>query len=173
MKGGIKPGSTAWDEKSLRHDKLVRQAANTVYDLLSEDYPKLKKQAKLKQGQIVGGIGACQPDGGVWFYDDKLIAAFEAKKQNNSGNAIERWYKNYHIISQINDRCPLVTFAIGEGVREGSPIWKALYSAHQGEYDTLRSSGPSCFLSPDGFTFEELVRNMKEFIVEELRKVSP
>ena len=170
--GGIKPGTTAWDEDSLRHDKLVREAANKVFEVLKEDFPKLHKQSKLKGDQIIGGIGACQPDGGVWFYDGQLIAAFEAKKQNNKGNAIERWYKNCHIIRDINDRCPLVTYATGDGAREGNVIWKILHSAHRGQYDVIREDGPSCFLKPEGFTMEELIDNMKKFVLGEITRSS-
>ena len=55
---------------------------------------RLTAQVKLRSEQIPNGKGACQPDGLAWFWDGELIAVFEAKKQQNRGNAIERWYKN-------------------------------------------------------------------------------
>lgn len=172
MNGGIQPGTTAWDNKSLKHDKLVREAATEVFEVLKAKYPELKKHAKLPKEYIVSGVGACAPDGGVWFLDNHLLAAFEAKKQGPRGNAIERWYKNYFLLTEANSRCPLVTYAIGEGVRVGSPVHKILYAAHRGEYNIFRESGPSCFLKEEGFSLDELKQSMINFIEREIRRTN-
>jgi hypothetical protein len=170
MKGGIQPGTTAWDSQSLKHDKLVRQAAEMAYEILKDKHPDLTKHRKLPKEYIFDGIGACQPDGGVWFFGGRLIAAFEAKKQGPRGNAIERWYKNYFLLKEVNPRCPLVTYAIGEGVRSGSPIERILYAAHRGKYNVFCDAGPSCFLKEDGFSLEELYTNMVKFIEQEIKE---
>jgi hypothetical protein len=171
MAGGIQPGTTAWDEKSLRHDRSVRVASERAYNKLREKYPRLVRYGKLPREYLYEGVGACSPDGGVWFYEGELIAAFEAKKQgNNNGNAIERWYKNYDLIRQVNPRRPLVTYAMGEGVRVGWPIHRILYSAHRGEYNVHRDEGPSCFLQEEGFTLPDLEANMITFVEREMQR---
>lgn len=170
MKGGIQPGTAAWDSESIKHDRLVKQAAALAYETLKDRYPDMVQYRKLPKEYIFDGIGACQPDGGVWFYGGRLIAAFEAKKQGSRGNAIERWYKNYFLLKEVNPRCPLVTYAIGAGVRSGSPIERILYSAHRGKYNVFRDTGPSCFLKEDGFSLEELCMNMIKFIEQEIEE---
>lgn len=170
MAGGIQPGTTAWDNQSLKHDKVVRLASKEAEKILQERYPGITRHNKVSKDSLPTGFGACSPDGGVWYYQDKLIAAFEAKKQGPRGNAIERWYKNYFLIKEINDRCPLVTYAIGEGVRYGNPIHVILHAAHRGQYNTFRPDGPSCFLDEEGFTFEEIRDNIVEFIEGEIKQ---
>jgi hypothetical protein len=168
MAGGIQPGTTAWDSQSLNHDKVVRLASKEAEKILQKKYPGIKRLNKLLKEALPTNIGACSPDGGVWYYQDKLIAAFEAKKQGPRGNAIERWYKNYFLIKEINDRCPLVTYAIGEGVRQGNPIHVILHAAHGGQYNAFRSNGPSCFLSEEGFTFDQIRDSIIQFIENEI-----
>jgi hypothetical protein len=168
MAGGIQPGTTAWDAQSLNHDKVVRLASKEAEKILQERYPGIQRHNKIIKESLPTKIGACSPDGGVWYYQGKLIAAFEAKKQGPRGNAIERWYKNYFLIKEINDRCPLVTYAMGEGVREGNPIQVILHAAHKGQYNTFRSEGPSCFLKEDGFTLEEIRDSIVQFIESEI-----
>ena len=49
-----------------------KQCKNEVYEVLKQQYPKLTMQRKLLADQIPGGVGACEPDGGAWFYDNKI-----------------------------------------------------------------------------------------------------
>tara|TARA_R110000822_G_C15284939_1_gene490502 strand:+ start:69 stop:578 length:510 start_codon:yes stop_codon:yes gene_type:complete len=169
MAGGIQVGTTAWDPASLRHDKIVREASKEAEKILQERYPGIKRHHKVLKDSLPTKTGACSPDGGAWYYKDKFVAAFEAKKQGPRGNAIERWYKNYFLVSQLSARCPLVTYAIGEGVREGNPIHVILHAAHGGEYNTFRSDGPSCFLQEEGFTFKEIRDSIVQFIEGEIQ----
>ena len=99
FKGGIQPGTVAFDEQSRAMDDNAKSAMIRVADLLQSSYPELVVQSKLDQSQIPGGVGSCAPDGGVWFYKGQLIAAFESKKQGAKGNAIERWFKNNFLVS--------------------------------------------------------------------------
>ena len=103
FRGGIKKGTMAWDTDSLALDKMV----NTISNDLAKDpdviAAGLTRQYKLKQDQMPCGVGSCAPDGGVWFKNGKLFAAFEAKKQNDAGNAEERWYDNATLLREINE----------------------------------------------------------------------
>lgn len=168
MAGGIQPGTMAWDARSLKLDKQVKNASIAVFQHLKKRYPELQYERALPKHLIFDGVGACQPDGGVWFYKGRMIAAFEAKKQNNLGNAIERWFKNWHLLQEVNQRSPYVTFAVGGGAVEEGQIWKTLYSPIKGEFNQMRPDGPSCFLSPEGFTYEEVEQTILTFVTQEL-----
>tara|TARA_R110000824_G_scaffold366_4_gene2636 strand:+ start:101 stop:616 length:516 start_codon:yes stop_codon:yes gene_type:complete len=165
---GIQPGTTAWDERSLKLDKQVKSASKVVFEKMQEKYPELEYLNKLPKNMILDAVGACQPDGGVWLYKGRVVAAFEAKKQNDRGNAIERWYKNFFLLKEVNKRVPYITFAIGAGAQEGKPIWKALYSVMKGQFNQIRPHGPSCFLKPEGFTAKEIEDTIFSFVSKEL-----
>ena len=115
MAGGIQPGMVATDSRALKLDKQCKQQKQNLYEELKVLYPDLKLQKKLTKDQIPGGKGACEPDGGAWFYRGVLIAVFEGKKQQDRGNAIERWFKNNYICRKVNQNVSYVTFCTGEG----------------------------------------------------------
>lgn len=171
MAGGIQPGTMAWDERSLKLDKQVKTASIAVFERLKRRYPELQYERALPKHLILDGIGACQPDGGVWFYKGKMIAAFEAKKQNNLGNAIERWFKNWHLLQEVNHRSPYVTFAVGGGAVKNGQIWRTLYSPMKGEFNKIRHNGPSCFLEPEGFSAKAIENIIFDFVSKELENV--
>tara|TARA_B100000073_G_scaffold324612_1_gene307659 strand:+ start:305 stop:853 length:549 start_codon:yes stop_codon:yes gene_type:complete len=172
-RGGIQPGTTASSAASDKIDKQVRRISKKVYAKLKSKYPELERHHKLPKKYLFEGIGACAPDGGVWFYGGKLIAALEAKHQGAKGNAIERWFKNYHHIVETNPRCPLVTFATGEGTMPGKPIFNALYRPVRGKYGILRSSGPSVFMNRVGFSDDFIEETITKFVENEIRSVYP
>lgn len=158
--GGIKLGATAFDKLSKKMDNNTKRAAQVAFELLQVKYPGLTFQKKLNKSQIPGGIGSCAPDGGVWFYNGEVIAVFEGKKQNDKGNAIERWYKNHFIIRAISPTATYVTFASGVGVIVGNPIHRILHIAHQGAYGTIGTVKPQCnnlHCNVDGYGVEEIV----------------
>jgi len=159
FKGGIQKGTTCYDADSRLLDKFARQAKKIVFESLKEKYPLLRVETKLTKDQIPGGVGACKPDGGVWFYEDRLIACFEGKKQNNAGNAVERWFKNNYITKMINPEITYVTFATGEGAKVGNKIYHGLHVAHFGMMGVINSVEPqknNLHLRPDGFTLAEI-----------------
>ena len=106
--------------------------------------------------------------GGAWFYDNKLIAVFEGKKQQDAGNAIERWFKNNYICRLINLQVSYVTFATGEGAYEGGVIGKALNVAHPYGFNKTIPGSNSCFLSIGSFTREKINAIMIETICERI-----
>lgn len=172
-KGGIQPGTKASSPASDKIDKQVRRISKIVYQRLKPKYPELERHHKLPKKYLFEGIGACAPDGGIWLYGGKLIAALEAKHQGPDGNAIERWFKNYHHIVETNPRCPFVTFATGKGTLPGKPIYNSLYRPVRGRYDTIRPSGPSVFLNENGFSDEFIEDTITRFIENEIRSLYP
>jgi len=165
FKGGIQPGTVAFDEESRAMDDNAKSAMIRVANLLQLSYPELVVQAKLDQSQIPGGIGSCAPDGGVWFYKGQLIAAFESKKQGAKGNAIERWFKNNFIVRSINPTATYVTFASGDGVVAGNPIHRILHIAHQGLYGVMNDiqvGTNNLHCQVEGFSVDEMSTIMIE-----------
>ena len=173
FRGGIQPGTTASDDESKAMDDNARQAAERAFRALRTKYPGLAFQKKLDQSQIPGGIGSCAPDGGIWFYDGALIAAFESKKQADRGNAIERWYKNHFIVRAISATATYVTFASGEGVLEGNPIHRILHIAHHGTFgviDEVRAGCNNLHRKREGFSVAEMVAIIEQTIEASIGK---
>ena len=171
FKGGIRPGTTASSPASEKLDSQIRRISKIVYAKLKLKYPALERLHKMPKRMLFEGIGACAPDGGVWTYEGKLLSAFEAKHQGLGGNAIERWFKNYHHIIDIDPRCPLVTFTTGPGTRQGEVIHKTLYRPVRGQYNVIRKGGPSVFLSELGFSDQFVEETMPHFIEDEIRRL--
>ena len=175
FKGGIQPGTVATDEKAKKLDKAAKVAAKTLAPLMEKKYPKLSFQEKLDKSQIPGGVGACAPDGGVWLYDDKIIAVFESKKQGSRGNAIERWFKNNFVIRKTSPDATYVTFTCGEGALPSGPIYKALHIAHSGGdgvFNKTEAGKNNCFYKEDGslFSSSEVLEIMTSTIEASIEK---
>jgi len=171
--GGIQPGTVAADAAAKKLDKQCRALRDKAAAFYLNE-PGLKMQKKLYQHQIPGGIGACEPDGGVWFYNEKPVLYVEGKKQNTKGNAVERWYKNHFIAKLINPNACYMTFCAGPGAslytnEDGtpnkdlyhgeSPMWKALNPAHyETGYNKFVPNGNTCYMSKEGFT-DDFIEN--------------
>tara|TARA_R100001082_G_scaffold83193_2_gene49940 strand:- start:955 stop:1488 length:534 start_codon:yes stop_codon:yes gene_type:complete len=169
FKGGIQNGTVATDARARKLDNYCKELRESVFaNFKSED---LTVQKKLNQTQIPGGIGACEPDGGAWFYKGILIAVFEGKKQQNRGNAIERWFKNNFICRSINPQVSYVTFATGEGAKANGTIGKALNIAHLNGFNKYVPGGNSCFMNTDTIDKDEMNGIMHEVILERMEAV--
>ena len=169
FKGGIQNGTVATDARARKMDNYCKELRESVFaNFKSED---LTVQKKLNQTQIPGGIGACEPDGGAWFYKGILIAVFEGKKQQNRGNAIERWFKNNFICRSINPQVSYVTFATGEGAKANGTIGKALNIAHLNGFNKYVPGGNSCFMNTDTIDKDEMNGIMHEVILERMEAV--
>ena len=174
-KGGIQPGTVASSVESKLIDKQVNTANKELFQELKDTIPGLTYQAKLKKDQIPGEEGACQPDGGIWFYLGKPIFASESKKQGIGGNAIERWFDNAYILHAANKNLLYLTFATGDGtkVKEG-PIWKTLHIAVEGDYNVIREKSKyhygldcaSAFLSLGDFEFDFVKSTIKTAVLK-------
>jgi hypothetical protein len=179
MAGGIQPGTVATDAAARKLDGQCKKLKNSLYQELKQIYPDLVVQKKLTKDQIPGGIGACEPDGGAWFYLGVLIAIFEGKKQGDRGNAIERWFKNNFICRLINQNVSYVTFCTGAGAYR---IWDKILNkltygtivhglnvAHLDGFDKYNPGKNSAYLRSDGFETEEIYAIMKEVLIERIQ----
>lgn len=156
--GGIQSGMNATDSLAREMDDHCKLLRNE----LAKEFPNLKMKKKLQKSDIPHGKGACAPDGGLWFKDGKLVAAFEAKKQGKGGNAIDRWYKNHFICRKINPEVSYVTFAAGQGAN--GIILETLYIAHEGIMNKFIKNGNSCFLSEEGFSIDDMRAMMRKVL---------
>ena len=172
FKGGIQKGTVATDARARKLDEQCKHIKDDIFVLLQARYPQLTLQKKLTKDQIPGGIGACEPDGGAWFYNGVLIAVFEGKKQQDRGNAIERWFKNNFICRTINPDVSYVTFCTGEGAYSGGVIGKALNIAHLEGFNQYNPGGNSAFMNTDCFTKEFLSAMMIKVITERVESLT-
>jgi hypothetical protein len=163
MPGGIQPGMVATDAHARKLDNQLKESAKNI-KFYFEENDRVLHQRKLRQDQIPGGKGACEPDGGVWFIDGELVAVFEAKKQNLKGNAIERWFKNNAIVNAINPKASYVTFAVGAGAQEDKVIGKTLNVVHPHGFNNLVIGDNSTFLNAKGFDDEFIMSTMLDVI---------
>lgn len=168
MAGGIQPGTVATDANARKLDEQCKNLKDEVFTILKTLYPELTLQRKLSKDQIPGGIGACEPDGGAWFYKGVLIAVFEGKKQQDAGNAIERWFKNNYICKMINPNVSYVTFCTGEGAYDTGVIGKALNIAHLNGFNHYYPGMNSAFMSIEPFTRQFINATMIEVIGERI-----
>jgi len=164
FKGGIQKGTVAMDADASKLDKQCKLIAKELAEELADT--GLVYQRKLTQAQIPGNLAGCEPDGGAWFYDGKLIAIFEAKKQQDAGNAIERWFKNQYIGRAINPDMDYVTFCVGEGAYKHGVMGKSLSVAHPDGFNKYVPYGNSCYMSIDGFTTRRIKQLMKKILLE-------
>jgi hypothetical protein len=165
MSRGIQKGTVAWDTESLALDKGLKDVAKSLFPVLLKKYgPDLSFRLKLTKPEIPGGVGACAPDGGAWYWKGVLVAVFEGKKQGRQGNAIERWYKNNYICRRVNSDVNYVTFASGAGAAKNEVIWKTLHVAHDGEFNTFRPGANTCYMSVSGYTHKEIADRMIQAI---------
>lgn len=163
---GIPKGVCATDKHARELDDGCKSCAQEVFASLTVKYGNsLTFKKKLDKSEIPGNVGACQPDGGLWYFENKLIAAFEAKKQGNGGNAIERWFKNNFICRMIAPKVSYVTFGIGPGACENGVIPKCLAVAHLNGLNELHPEANSLFLSKNGFTGDQIKAIMIQTIV--------
>lgn len=166
---GIQIGQVATDAVASKLDNQCKTISCKVLATLQAKYGKdIVLQKKLTKSQIPGGIGACAPDGSLWFWKGSLLAAFEAKKQQNRGNAIERWYKNNFVCRALNPSMSYVTFACGEGAVVGGVIHKALAIAHLPGFDVYTAGGNSCWMKKEGFSDEEVEAIMFQVLEERI-----
>jgi hypothetical protein len=170
--GGIQKGTVATDARARKLDEQCKHIKDEIFTRLQARYPQLTIQKKLTKDQIPGNVGACEPDGGAWFYNGVLIAVFEGKKQQNRGNAIERWFKNNFVCRAINPDVSYVTFCTGEGAYSGGVIGKALNIAHLEGFDQYNPGGNSAFMSTDCFTKEFLSAMMIKVITERVESLT-
>jgi len=175
MAGGIQKGTEASTPESRQLDGDVAQVAeaisrvavklcwesghkNLTADCYNEDTREANRVPELADRGITVG---CVPDGGMWFSAQRstaprsLLAVFEAKHQQDGGNAIERWATNYLFCTALNPQVKYVTFMTGEGAAAGAVL-------HQyGENMQRILANAEFHYSPNGFSREEIFAVMQ------------
>jgi hypothetical protein len=173
MNIGIQKGTTAYDEHSKRLDANLKTISKELAQSKSIQELGYTYERKLNGEMIPGGTAACEPDGGCWFLNGKLVAVIEGKKQNNRGNAIERWFKNYVVVTSINPDANYITFLTGDGAARDGKMTKLLSMVHvkddryplierrAGGFNKFVRNGNTCYLKVEDFTYEELKRKIR------------
>lgn len=174
MAGGIQKGTEAGSVESKKLDGDVKVIAEAIAQAQSVYYyesgHKCMDETKFTHKTVVESslpemkdrnirLG-CVPDGGMWFDADRsqprtLKVAFEAKHQQDGGNAIERWSKNFSLCHKLWPDCKYVTFMTGEGAQVGGVLH---------DFGETYSSvfGPNCifYYAPEGFSQEDICNIM-------------
>lgn len=149
-------------------DQQVKSTAARIKDNYSDQYGFSwghNQQGKFKKNIIWEDIPVgFMPDGGVFLNEDNLVkVAFEAKYQQNAGNAYERHAKNLTIAEYkaAPDGMRYITFMSGKGAAEGAVMWKyavtMMVTKNYGKaLNVVHPTGCSFFLKEDGFTDAEI-----------------
>lgn len=131
-RGGIQSGTTAASAASVKLEQHVRDAITSFKGRHGVTWsPKLSGTSIascLRLSHIPGlKLPGVQPAGGIWLASDgdAPLLAVEAKKQGPLGNAIERWFKNWAVLSAIGVRI-YVTFCSGDGFFDGNIAQRTL-----------------------------------------------
>lgn len=127
-RGGIQAGTTASSGASLRLEHKVREAVASLTDHHGLTWSKGLSgnaiAALLGVSTRVEGIDlpGVRPDVGLWLAQasGRPVVAVEAKKQGPVGNAIERWFKNWAVLSALGVRIYL-TFSPVPGSSTATP----------------------------------------------------
>ena len=123
----------AFGPKAKELDNQIKKCPEYLNWFLRENF-SFKKKLNNFDIELLGGIGACEPDGGI-FESDKTVLVIEAKHQQDAGNGIERWHNNYNMIHDLyveekDKRVLYVTFCSGEGAYKQGEIGKAIHFKH-------------------------------------------
>jgi hypothetical protein len=177
MAGGIQKGTEAGSAESKQLDGDVKVIAEAIAQAQTQyfyesghrslDETKFNRQtvAEASLPEMRGIVRqGCMPDGGMWFDAPRnsprtLKVAFEAKHQQDGGNAIERWCKNYLLCNRLWPTSKYVTFMTGEGARVGGVL-------HSFGETMSAVNGPDCifYYAPDGFTQEGIFNIMNSVL---------
>lgn len=185
----------AWDEEARRLEGNLRNATQEVYERLKKAHPELTWKHKLSKDDIQQQyihrglakeavaelpISGAAPDGGCFFIDGQLALCSEAKKQQDSGNAIERWHKNNAMVKPFGRDVAYVTFCSGDGAGDEAVMSKILNPAMHNEdidrieqgltaknkaWNTPYTEGLSCYRNVQGFSQNEM-ENVLEGILQ-------
>ena len=165
-------------------DKFTKQASKNVFDRLSLRYPDLVYKKKLEPHEIQGGIGSCEPDGGVWLYHDNIISSMEGKSQDLKGNAGQRWYNNNDILRTLAPNVTYITFGAGPSAelvyindkgnqkKDGSYyhvglMWD-IHFAHCGDrgvINEMKVGVNNYYPQTEGFTLEEMESIIEKSVI--------
>ena len=134
FKGGIQANTSATSAKSKKAESALRSANLSISegewgsDLLWVPGLSAKQVSKRLTGSPDAPVVGCYPDGGLWISkknEGQVLVASEAKKQGKTGNAIERWYKNWDTLKGLGVKT-YITICSGEGFFDSNSAEKIL-----------------------------------------------
>lgn len=167
FRGGIQPGTTAFDTESRDLDASVKQIAKQ----LAEEYTQFEVVHQFNYAQKMQWVGddcfGFAPDGGAWFLNSNLVAVFEAKKQGLAGNAQERWWDNACTAQFINEQVRYHTWCRGQGCDDNAPLHRLSRKA-----PLMLGTNFTFSLSQTGYTHHEIESQMRA-ILEEVLNLNP
>lgn len=134
---GIQAGQCATSEQSKTNETAVRKFC---YDIVSQYkiYPELTyrqsicKTCGYEKTKIFGRCnhrGYVEPDGGIWYYNKKIILVIESKHQDDSGNALERIGSNLHLFEKhpdISSNFIHITYLTGAVLNSNATLYSQL-----------------------------------------------
>jgi hypothetical protein len=140
FRGGVANGTSATSVASRKLEQNLRDVAEQHAHL----YPNLTWRAGYSAIELCRKLGAPEsylakagndiagmyPDGGIWEdAQGRPVVIAEAKKQGVTGNAIERWYKNWTMARRLNPDVIYLTFCTGKGFYDDNSAQRTLQTA--------------------------------------------
>ena len=156
MSGGR--GDLATTDSSRDIDEKCSGASKEVAKYFKEHFIRRYQLSPSEWIRYYGEhCGGFRPDGGFWILKKtgKIVAAFEAKKEDEGGNANERWNDNPLTASVINSDCIYHTFARGY-----VPKWINRQKKSFKEFNERGLLDTRWSINADGFTREEIQNTM-------------
>ncbi len=178
MAGGIQKGTEAGSAESKQLDGDVKVIAEAIAQAQNryfyESGHRCLDETKFSHRTVIeaaipemrerGVEIGCMPDGGMWFDAPRgqtrtLKVAFEAKHQQDGGNAIERWNKNYLLCNRLWPEARYITFMTGEGAKVGGVL-------HSFGKTMSAINGADCvfYYAPTGFSQEDIFSVMNSVL---------
>lgn len=114
---GIQPGTEAGSHSSKRLDQIVRDIIRDIEEKnWRPQYTARELHTIISPNlDIAHRMAGFRPDGGIFTdADGNPLLAIECKYQGETGNAIERWYKNFAISQRLGVQ-RYITFCLGDG----------------------------------------------------------
>lgn len=169
---GIQLGTSATSIDSAKTDSIVKLATVDVYNSYKVLYPELEWKRKLDRTDVPFHNVACQPDGGVIFYKNKIVLATEGKFQDKPTNAIERWHKNHNVLRMLNPEITYITFSNGLQAIKNGAIPKALDFMHLGEPNVSHPFYNSIFYNVDAFIYEKVYHIIESLLIATIEGIN-
>ena len=163
MSGGR--GDLATTEESKKLDGDLRSISKQIATWYEEHFIRKNRLTPTEWIKYYGvKCGGFEPDGGFWLCKKtgKTVAVFEAKKEDEGGNANERWNDNANTASVMNTDIIYHTFAMGYKEKWDDRIKKSFKEYNQRKLLDTRWS-----FQEDGYDSEQI----EKVIVDTLNEI--
>lgn len=196
---GIQPGQVAWSQSSRKLHGSTETVTRAVVARWQKIDPNINWKKKLSGEELIRysrldidpdsfKLNGVAPDGGVILYECRErgtvpLFSIEAKEQQDRGNAIERWFKNYTALRIISPSMSYVTLCSGEGAHANGAICKTINHAaleyavscratRVRRWNKLYYDGPSFFRRKEGFSARRVEVLVESLLAQKLQDVT-